>query len=202
VAQGSDHLAMACGLALLVTGVQQQVRRDLPVRTSRWHWVGWGVLAGVLATWRAAYLHLPLLVAAALWRRSRRAALLVGGVGTGVALALHSWLLASTASWDDYDPVQQLVVKSDEDLGAAGRALVAVVVVAAAVAVLAELRRAAPRLDVLVLAGIGAPLAGIAVAGTFTADDPGSWSEASYLLPALVLAAVVAARAVVGSRSL
>jgi hypothetical protein len=118
----------------------------------------------------------------------------LGGAATAVAIALHAAFLARTTGWDAYDPVQQLAVKSDEDLSAAGRAFVVAVVVAAAAVALAELRRSAPRAEVLVLAGIGGPLGAIAVAGLFTAPDPAAWSEASYLLPTLVLAAVAAAR--------
>jgi len=199
VAQGSDHLAMAGGLAVLVTGVRQATCTRHLAHTSRWVWVGWAVLAGVLATWRAAYLHLPVLLAVALWPRSRRAAGLVAGVGLAVALGLHAALLSRTAGWDAYDPVQQLLVKSDEDLTAAGRALVGAGVAAAGLVVVAEARRAAPRPEVLVLAGIGGPLAAIAVAGLLGADDAAAWSEASYLLPTLVLAAVLTARGVLES---
>jgi hypothetical protein len=201
VAQGSDHLAMAAGLAVLVTGVRQATRTGTSAHTSRWGWVGWAVLAGVLATWRAAYLHLPVLLALAVWPRSRRAAVVLGGVGTAVAIALHAAFLARTAGWDAYDPVQQLAVKSDEDLSATGRAFVVGVMVAAGAVVLAELRRTAPRAEVLVLAGIGGPLGAIALAGLFTAADPAAWSEASYLLPTLVLAAVTAARPLLESRA-
>jgi peptidoglycan/LPS O-acetylase OafA/YrhL len=97
--------------------------------------------------------------------------------------------------------VQQLVTKSDEDLGDAGRAVVVGGVALGALVVLREARRAQPDAAVLVLAGIGAPLAAIALAGAATADEPAAWSEASYLLPTLVVAAVVAATAVVESRA-
>jgi hypothetical protein len=40
-------------------------------------------------------------------------------------------------------------------------------------------------------------MASIAVSGAVTAPDPPAWSEASYLLPTLVLAAVVTARSLV-----
>lgn len=199
VAQGTDHLAMACGLALLATGVHQ---RDGSVRLLHSSAAAVAVAAGVLATWRAAYLHLPVLLAAALWRRSRRAAVVVAVGGTAVALALHAALLSWTdGGWDAYDPVQQLFVKSNEDLSSGGRALVLAGVAAGAAVALRELARPRPRADVLVLAGIGAPLGAIAVAGAIAADDPAGWSEASYLLPTLVLAAVVTAQAVVGSRA-
>lgn len=192
VAQGSDHLTMAAGLAVVTAAAGRRARPGGP-------WVAWALLAAVIATWRAAYLHLPLLLAMALWSRSRQAAVVVGAVGTAAALAMHGALLARTDGWDAYDPVQQLLVKSDDDLTAGGRALVVATIVGAGVVVLAELRRRAPRAEVLVLAGIGAPMAAVALAGAATAEDPAAWSEASYLLPTLVLAAVVAARSVVES---
>jgi hypothetical protein len=92
-------------------------------------------------------------------------------------------------------------VKSDEDLGDGGRALVLGAAIAGAVVALGEARRARPDPATLVLAGIGAPLAAIALAGAVTAEEPAAWSEASYLLVTLVVAAVVAARAVVESRA-
>ena len=193
VAQGTDHLAMACGLAALACAV----RRPLDGRAL----TAVVALAAVVATWRGAYLHVPALVGLGLWWRSRRAAVVVAVAGTGLALALHGVLLSWTDGWDAYDPVQQLVVKSDEDLSAFGRGLVAAAGIAGAAVVLAELRRRRPDPSVLLLAGVGAPLAGIAVAGVLTADDPAGWSEASYLLPTLVLAAVVAARSVVESNA-
>lgn len=196
VAQGTDHLAMACGLAAGVTAAA-----DLPRRSS-WAPAGPVALAGILATWRAAYLHLPVLLGLALWRRSPRVALVLAAAGVGLALVLHGVLLSWTDGWDAYDPVQQLVVKSDEDLDGFGRALVAAAAVAGAAVVVAELRRGAgTRGSVLVLAGLGAPLGGIAVAGALTAADAAAWSEASYLLPTLVLASLVAARSVVESRT-
>lgn len=196
VAQGTDHLAMACGLAAVVTAAADVARR------SPWAIAGVVALAGVLATWRAAYLHLPVLLGLALWRRSPRVAVVLAAAGVAVALVLHGALLSRTDGWDAYDPVQQLVVKSDEDLDALGRGLVAAATIAGAAVVVAELRRGAQtRGPVLVLAGIGAPLAGIAVAGALTAEDPAAWSEASYLLPTLVLASLVAARSVVESRT-
>jgi hypothetical protein len=190
IAQGNDHVTMAFGVAVVVAAVRLRWRSWLPV----------AVLAAVVATWRAAYLHVPLLLALALWRRDRRAAVVVGVAGTAVAVALHLGLLSRTDGWDAYDPVQQLVTKSDEDLGDAGRAVVVGGVALGALVVLREARRAHPDAAVLVLAGIGAPLAAIAVAGAATADEPAAWSEASYLLPTLVVAAVVAATAVVESR--
>lgn len=189
VAQGSDHLAMAAALAVVTVAVSR-------ARGARG---AWALVAAVVATWRAAYLHLPLLLALALWSRSRRAAVVVGGVGTAAAVALHGALLARTDGWDAYDPVQQLLVKSDDDLTAGGRALVTAAIVGAGVVVLNELRRRTPRAEVLVLAAIGAPMAAVAVAGAFTADDPAAWSEASYLLPTLVVASVMAARSVLES---
>jgi hypothetical protein len=193
VAQGTDHLAMSCGLAVVTLGVQRE-------STRRWVLPVLAVAAGILATWRAAYLHLPVLLAIALWPRDRRRAVVFAVAGVGVALLLHGVLLSWTADWDSYDPVQQLVVKSDEDLGAGGRALVLGITVLAGALVIDEARRTRPDPATLVLAGIGGPLAGIAIAGALVADDPAAWSEASYLLPTLVLASVVAARAVLQSR--
>ena len=191
IAQGNDHVTMAFGVAVVVAAVRHRWRTWLPV----------AVLAAVVATWRAAYLHVPVLLALALWRRDRRAAVVVGVGGTVVALALHLGLLSRTDGWDAYDPVQQLVTKSDEDLGSAGRAVVVAGVVLGALLVVREARRPRPDAAVLVLAGIGAPLAAIALAGAVTADEPAAWSEASYLLPTLVVAAVAAATAVVESRA-
>jgi hypothetical protein len=189
VAQGTDHLAMAAWLAVVVGSTAAPPAA-----------VGAG--AGVLATWRAAYLHLPLLLAITHWRDDRRRALVIGIAGTALALTLHAVLLAWTdGGWDAYDPVQQLAVKSDEDLEAWGRVLLAAGVAASAAVVVVEAARRTPREDVAVLAGIGGPLAAVAVAGAIAGDDPAGWSEASYLLPTLVLASVTAARAAVGSRA-
>lgn len=193
IAQGTDHLAMACGLAVLAVGVGQ-------VHRTSWAVPAFAVLAAVVATWRAAYLHVPVLLAIAVWRRSRRDAAVLALVGTGLALALHGVLLSWTDGWDAYDPVQQLVLKSDEDLGAAGRAVGVLATAAGAAVVVAEARRPRPDPAVLALAGVGAPLAGIAIGGLLEAgESAAAWSEASYLLPTLVLASVVAARAVVES---
>lgn len=193
VAQGTDHLAMACGLAVLAVAVAR-------VGRTTWWLPGLTVLAAVVATWRAAYLHVPVLLAVALWPRSRRDAVVVAVAGTALAVVLHAVLLSWTDGWDAYDPVQQLVVKSDEDLGAAGRAVVALAALAGAAVVVAELRRRRPDPAVLLLAGVGAPLAGIAVGGLLEAgESAAAWSEATYLLPTLVLASVVAARAAVES---
>jgi hypothetical protein len=197
VAQGNDHLAMSCGLAILVAGVRQTDGSDGLAHTRGWRIWAFALLAAVLGTWRAAYLHLPLLLAIGLWPRSRRNAIVMGGVGLGIALLLHGVLLSWTDGWDAYDPVQQLIVKSDEDLGAGGRAFVLVATLIGAVVALAEARERRPDVAVLVLAAIGAPLGGIAIAGAVAADEPAAWSEASYLLPTLVLAAVVAACSVV-----
>lgn len=195
VAQGTDHLAMAAGLVVLTAAVPSDAARPSAAVA-----VAVATLAGVLATWRAAYLHLPVLVAAAWWPRSRRGAAIVAAGGLLLAVALHGVLLSWTdGGWDAYDPVQQLFVKSDDDLSPGGRAMLVAGVLAATGAVLAEWRRPRPRAEVLVLAGIGGPMATIAVAGLLTADDPAAWSEASYLLPTLLLAAVVAARPRVGS---
>ena len=199
VAQGNDHVTMACGVAVAVAAVEH--RRRTPTDVSTWWWLALAAGVAVLATWRAAYLHLPVLLAVALWHRNRRGAILLAVVGTGAALLLHAVLLSRTAGWDAYDPVHQLAVKSDEDLGAGGRALVLAAVVAGAVVALGEARRPRPDPAVLVLAGIGAPLAAIALAGAVTADEPAAWSEASYLLVTLVVAAVLAARAVVESKA-
>jgi hypothetical protein len=199
VAQGNDHVTMACGVAIVVAAVEHRRRTVAPASTAWWLALAAG--AGVLATWRAAYLYLPVLLAIVLWRRSRREAILVAAVGIGLALVLHAALLSRTASWDDYDPVHQLAVKSDEDLGDGGRALVLGAAIAGAVVALGEARRERPDPATLVLAGIGAPLAAIALAGAVTAEEPAAWSEASYLLVTLVVAAVVAARAVVESRA-
>jgi hypothetical protein len=190
VAQGNDHLPMAAWLAVLTcVGV-----RDWPAPVT-------AVVAGVIATWRAAYLHLPVLLGLAYWRRDRAKAAVVAVGGVAVAVVLHAVLLRWTAGgWDAYDPVQQLFVKSDEDLAAWGQVVLVVAVVASALIVVLEAATARPRPEVLVLAGIGGPMAAIAVAGAATADDPPAWSEASYLLPTIVLAAVVVARAVVESR--
>lgn len=200
VAQGSDHLPMACGLAVAVVAAERLQRQGGTPGTPGWRAAGLAAAAGVLATWRAAYLHLPVLLALALWRRSPRAAVLVGVGGTVLAVALHLALLARTDGWGAYDPVQQLLVKSDEDLSATGRLAVAAGTAAAGAVVLAEARRPLPRPAVLVLAGIGGPMAAIAVVGAVTASDPAAWSEASYLQPTLVLASLVAGRWLLQSR--
>ena len=195
IAQGNDHVTMSCGVAVVVYATA----------TRRWSaalpLAALAGLAAVVATWRAAYLHVPALLALALWRRDTRAAVVVGVAGTALALALHLGLLSRTDGWDAYDPVHQLATKSEEDLGAGGRAAVAAGVVLGAFLVLREARRARPDAAVLVLAGVGAPLTAIALAGAATADEPAAWSEASYLLPTLVVAAVVAATSVVESRA-
>ena len=102
---------------------------------------------------------------------------------------LHTGFVA-LSGWDDYDPVQQLVVKSDEDLGAAGRVVVVASIVAAAVGVVLELRRRAEaRVDVVLLLAVAGPMSAIAVAGLLTAESTSIWSAGNYLLDGLVLGA-------------
>ena len=130
-----------------------------------------------------------LVAAATLWWRDRRAAIALGVTGTVVALALHAALI-SRSSWDGYDPVQQLLVKSDEDLNTAGRVLLVVGVIAAAVGVLAELRRrAGARIDVILLVAVGVPMISIAVAELLAATKPADWVAATYFLDTVALAA-------------
>ncbi|MBA2282271.1 MAG: hypothetical protein H0W25_13735 [Acidimicrobiia bacterium] len=155
-----------------------------------------GIALGVLATTRAAFGHVPALVALALWPRGRRAALAVGLAGTAVVLALHGALIARVG-WSEYTPVQQLLVKSDEDLSDVGRLVVVAGVVLAGVLVAVQLRRRdAMRPAPILLAGVGVPMVAIALAGLVTARDPSSWSAGSYFIDTGVIAAVWAAERV------
>ena len=147
-----------------------------------------------MRTTRAAFGHVPVLVGLALWRRDRRAAVVVGAVGTATVLALHAVLIARVG-WQEYTPIQQLLVKSDEDLSDLGRAVVVAGVVAAAVLVLRAVRRGQLSPAPLLLAGVATPMVAIALAGLLVARGPSSWSAGSYFLDTVPLAAYwVAAR--------
>jgi hypothetical protein len=184
VAQGSDHLPFACSLVWAAAFLDR--RRPPPSVVAA---LALGLALGVLATSRAVFLFVPAVAAATLWWRDRRAALALGVAGTGIALALHAALIARS-SWDGYDPVQQLLVKSDEDLSTAGRVLVIIAIVAAAVGVLAELRRRADaRVDVVLLIAVGVPMIAIAIAGLLTAREPSDWPAGTYFLDTVALAA-------------
>jgi hypothetical protein len=192
IGQGSDHLPFACSLVWAAVVLDR--RRAAPgVEIA----LALGVAVGVLATTRAVFLFVPAVAAATLWWRDRRAALVVGISGTAVAIALHAVFIAMSG-WDDYAPIQQLLVKSDEDLNGAGRALVVLGVIAAAVGTIAELRRRAEaRIDVALLVAVGAPMIAIALAGLLTATEPAQWSAGSYFLDTVALAAVWFAGSVV-----
>jgi hypothetical protein len=184
VGQGSDHLPFACSLVWAAAILDR--RRPPPGLALA---IGLGAAMGVLATTRAAFFFVPAVAAATLWWRDRRSAIALGVVGSAVVVGLHAWFVA-LSGWDDYAPVQQLLVKSDEDLNAAGRALVVVGVVVAAVGILAELRRRAEaRVTVALLVGVGAPMIAIALAGLLTASEPAQWSAGSYFLDTVALAA-------------
>lgn len=189
VAQGSDRLVFACGLAI---GAVYFDRRPaaVPPRAVMVAVVG----LGALATFRVAYLHVPLLVGAALWRQGRRRlGLTVASGGTAVAVMLHAALIARS-SWDGYTPVHEVFDKSQDDLNGVGRAILVVALIATVVALIVALRRAGgPRVSTVLLVGIGGPMGGIAVATLSTARAPAQWSQGGYLVEALVLAAVVAA---------
>ncbi|MBA2497903.1 MAG: hypothetical protein H0V33_12565 [Acidimicrobiia bacterium] len=193
VAQGSDHLPFACGLA--ATAVYFDRRRVTTVPT------GAAVVAalclGALATFRFAFLHVALLVGAALWQQGRRRlGLVVGLGGTAVAVMLHASLVVRS-SWETYAPVQQLFTKSQVDLNAAGKVVLAAALAATVVALLIALRRpGGPPVATVLLIGIGGPMNGIALAGLTTARAPAQWSAGGYVVDCLVLAAVVAAAAV------
>lgn len=190
LAQGSDHVPLACALAGAAALADRATRRAASgARLDPGLAVVGALVLGTLATTRAAYAHVPLLVAVALWRVDRRAAVAVGAAGTAVVVALHGALVARVG-WDDYAPVQQLLVKSDEDLTSVGRAVVAVGVLGAVVLVAAFLlRRPAAGPAPLLLAGVGAPMVAIAVAGLLTAREPAQWSAGNYFLDTVPLAA-------------
>jgi hypothetical protein len=184
VAQGSDHLPLACSLVWAACALRPRAAPIDP-RVA----VLAGAAVGVLATSRAVFAFVPALAAAGTWWRDRGAALLFGATGTAIVVALHAAFIVRSG-WDDYDAIQQLLVKSDEDLGAAGVLVVVGGVVLATMLVLRELRRRqAARVHVLLLAAVAPPMSAIGVAGLLTADDPSGWSAVNYFLDAIVLAA-------------
>jgi hypothetical protein len=187
LAQGSDHLPFACSLVVGAALVDRARRRPLPPALL----LVAGVLLGALATVRTPYGVAPALLALALLPRDRRGALLLGGAGTATVVALHGALVARVG-WDAYAPVQQLLVKSDEDLGRAGRLVVVAGVALAAALLVARLRRGPEgrRPVPLLLIGIGVPMTSIALAGLLTARDSSSWSAGSYFLDTLPLTAL------------
>lgn len=183
VGQGSDHLVIGCSLvwAVCLLG-STRVRADPRLLAAG------AALVGVLATARAVFIVVPALAAAGLWWRDRRAAATFGLVGTAVAVALHAWFIGRSG-WDGYDPVQQLVVKSGDELPGAGKVVLVLGLLAGAALVLRELRRRHDaRVEVLLLAGIALPMAAIAVAALF-AEPIDVWSGANYLLDGVVLGA-------------
>jgi hypothetical protein len=183
VGQGSDHLVIGCSLVWAVC-----LLRSRRVLADPRLLVAGAVLVGTIATARAVFIVVPALAAAGLWWRDRRAAGTFAVVGTAVALALHGWLIARSG-WDGYDPVQQLFVKSGDELPGAGKVVLVLGIVAGAALVRRELRRrAAARVDVLLLAGVALPMTAIALAALF-AEPIDVWSGANYLLDGLVLAA-------------
>lgn len=185
VGQGSDHLVIGCSLVWAACALRPRgPGRPLDPRVV----VAGALLVGTLSTARAVFGVVPLLCAAALWWRDRRAALLFGGVGTAVVLALHAWFV-SRSSWDGYDPVQQLLVKSGDELPDTGKALLlAGLVVGGALTVLELRRRAGARVEVVLLAGVVTPMSAIALAG-LTAEPIDVWSGANYLLDGVALTA-------------
>jgi hypothetical protein len=184
VGQGSDHLPFACSLVWAAAILDR--RRPPPGLALA---IALGAALGVLATTRAAFFFVPAVAAATLWWRDRRAALVIGAVGTAAVVGLHAAFIA-LSGWDDYAPVQQLLVKSDEDLNNAGRALVVAGLVVGIVGVVAELRRREEsRVAVALLLAVGAPMTAIALAGLLTASEPSQWSAGSYLVDTVALAA-------------
>lgn len=183
VGQGSDHLVFACSMVWACCALRRRAR-PLDVRVV----AAAGVVVGVLATSRALFGVVPLLAAASLWWRDRRAALVFGAIGTAVALGLHAWFIGRSG-WDGYDPVQQLLVKGGDETPAGGKVLLALGALAAAATVARELaRRHEARTEVLLLAGVGIPMSAIALAG-LTAEPVEVWSGGNYLLDSVVLAA-------------
>lgn len=185
VGQGSDHLVFACSLVWACCALRPRAgATTLDPRVV----AAAAVVVGVLATSRALFGVVPVLAAASLWWRDRRAALLFGGIGSAVAVALHAWLIGRSG-WDGYDPVQQLLVKGGDETPASGKALLALGALAAAALVGRELtRRHAARTEVLLLAGVVVPMSAIALAG-LTAEPVEVWSGGNYLLDSVVLAA-------------
>jgi hypothetical protein len=184
VGQGSDHLVFACSLVWAACFLRP---RPLPLDPTITALVA--VVVGALATTRVVFAFVPVLAAAGIWWRDRRAAVVFGGVGTAVVVVLHAAFIRFSG-WDGYEPVQQLVVKSDEDLGTAGKVVVVVGVLASAIFVLRELRRRADaRVDVLLLISVAGPMSAIALAGLLTADSTATWSAGNYFLDGVVLAA-------------
>jgi hypothetical protein len=184
LAQGSDHLPFACSLVAVAAVVD---RRPGPLGPRLAVLTGIGI--GVLATARAVFGFVPALAAAARWRDDRRGALVLGGVGTAVVAGLHAWGL-SRSGWDGYTPIQQLLVKSDEDLGTVGRLLVVLGAVAGVALVVRLLRSPThPSAVALLLTGVGLPMVSIALAGLLRADGAASWSAGNYFLDTVALAA-------------
>ena len=184
VAQGSDHLVFSSSLVWAVCALRPRARPVPP-----WLTVVAAVVVGVLATSRAAFAFVPLVAAAGVWWRDRRTALVFGGVGTAVVLLLHGAFVARSG-WDGYDPVQQILDKSGEDLDRLGELVVVAGVVASLTLVVRELRRRADaRVDVLLLVSVAGPMTAIAVAGLLAPGGITNWSAGNYLLDAVVLAA-------------
>jgi hypothetical protein len=147
-----------------------------------------GAALGALATTRAAFGFVPLLAGAGLWRRDRRLATAVAVSGTVAVVVLHAAFVARTG-WDGYTPVQLVLEKSRNDLGALGAAVVVAGAVGAAAVIAVELRRPQTRVDVLLLAGVGGPMVGIALAGLVTSPTLTGWEEANYFVDTFVVAA-------------
>jgi hypothetical protein len=183
VGQGSDHVVFACSLVWAVCAL-----RSPTVLGDRRLLVLAAVVVGTLSTARAVFGFVPALAAMALWWRDRRSAAIFGGVGTAVVVALHAWLIARSG-WDDYDPVQQLLVKGGDELPAIGKAVLAVGIAAGAALVLRELRRRdRARAELLLLGGVAVPMGAVAIAGLW-AEPVEVWSGANYLVDGVVLAA-------------
>lgn len=189
LAHGTDRVVFACGLAAV--GVYFD-RRPAKVAPGAVLVAVLGV--GALATFRFAYLHVPLLVGAALWQQGRRRlGLGVGLGGTAVAVMLHGAFIARS-SWEGYSPIHHIVTKSQDDLSDVGEWILMAALVATAVALLVALQRpGGPRVSTMLLIGVGGPMMGTAVASLTMADAPIGWGNAAYFVESLVLASVTAA---------
>lgn len=191
LAHGTDRVVFACGLGAVGVYFDRRAATVAPGATLV------AVLGvGALATFRFAYLPVPLLVGAALWLQGRRRlGLLVGLGGMAVAAMLHGAFIARTG-WAGYSPVHYIVTKAQDDLTAVGKAVVVAALVTTAVALAVALRRpGGPRVSTVLLIGIGGPMSGVAVAGLAMAREPEQWGAAAYFIEAMVLASVVAAAA-------
>jgi len=184
---GHDVIALSvalCSLTLLIHAVA------IEGRGQRWWLWGIAVLVGWVATSRVVFICYPLLMGLFLSRlRAQQAALIVGIVGTGVALAWHAW---GYATHDFYQPLH-LFGRGERNVGLG-------LIWVGLLATLLTVGRVTWWLNLdrwRWLTGLGycllVPLATIAAGEWWSvAGDFARWEGANYLLPALLPLLLVA----------